>query len=165
MIEFCSVMKDIFQQSYWSIESKDSSKRLFTLFTFQTSTDVWKWSLKTEYRRRSKKKIKVFSNRKRVTKSVENTLVSKNFTRLTHIIRNVETQGEREIVLWLEWLRGQANKSIRRMPWHQEPKKDVTSCDKPRGGANIHRAVDFRMGKPSRAILCYCMMNQIVIWR
>ena len=24
----------------------------------------------------------------------------------------------------------QANKSIRRMPWHQEPMKDVTSCEK-----------------------------------
>ena len=22
------------------------------------------------------------------------------------------------------------------MPWHQEPMKDVTSCDKPRGAAN-----------------------------
>jgi len=22
------------------------------------------------------------------------------------------------------------------MPWHQEPKKDATSCDKLRGGAN-----------------------------
>ena len=30
----------------------------------------------------------------------------------------------------------QANKSTRRMPWHQEPKKDVTSCDKLRGAAN-----------------------------
>ena len=25
---------------------------------------------------------------------------------------------------------GQAIKSARGMPWHQEPKKDVTSCDK-----------------------------------
>ena len=25
---------------------------------------------------------------------------------------------------------GQANKSARGMPWHQEPMKDVTSCDK-----------------------------------
>ena len=33
---------------------------------------------------------------------------------------------------------GQAGKSARGMPWHQEPKKDVTSCEKPRGGANIH---------------------------
>ena len=33
---------------------------------------------------------------------------------------------------------GQAIKSARGMPWHQEPTKDVTSCDKPRGGANIH---------------------------
>ena len=30
----------------------------------------------------------------------------------------------------------QANKSTGRMPWHQEPMKDVTSCDKPRGAAN-----------------------------
>ena len=29
----------------------------------------------------------------------------------------------------------QANKSIWRMPWHWEPKKDVTSCDKLRGAA------------------------------
>ncbi len=32
---------------------------------------------------------------------------------------------------------GQAEKSARGMPWHQEPTKDVTSCDKPRVGANI----------------------------
>ena len=28
--------------------------------------------------------------------------------------------------------------------------KDVDSCDKPRGGANTRRSVDFRIGKPSR---------------
>ena len=33
---------------------------------------------------------------------------------------------------------GQAKKGARGMPRHQEPKKDVTSCEKPRGGANIH---------------------------
>ena len=32
----------------------------------------------------------------------------------------------------------QANKSIRRMPWHQEPTKDVISCEKLRGAANKH---------------------------
>ena len=31
---------------------------------------------------------------------------------------------------------GQAGKSARGMPWHQEPKKDVTSCDKPGGTAH-----------------------------
>ena len=31
---------------------------------------------------------------------------------------------------------GQARKSARGMPWHQEPKKDVTSCEKPRVAAN-----------------------------
>ena len=44
----------------------------------------------------------------------------------------------------------QAKKSTGRMPWHQEPKKDVTSCDKPRGAANKLRSGDFRMGKPTR---------------
>ena len=32
---------------------------------------------------------------------------------------------------------GQATKGARRMPWHWEPMKDVVSCDKPWGGANI----------------------------
>ena len=32
---------------------------------------------------------------------------------------------------------GQARKSARGMPWHQEPMKDVISCEKLRGGANI----------------------------
>jgi len=29
-----------------------------------------------------------------------------------------------------------SGKSARGMPWHQEPKKDVTSCDKPWGAAH-----------------------------
>ena len=33
---------------------------------------------------------------------------------------------------------GQAKKSARGMPWHQEPMKDVTSCEKLRGAANEH---------------------------
>ena len=43
----------------------------------------------------------------------------------------------------------QANKSARGMPWHQEPMKDVISCDKLRGAANELRSGDFRMGKPT----------------
>ena len=43
--------------------------------------------------------------------------------------------------------RGQANKSARGMPWHQEPKKDVTSCDKPRGAANTHYIRGFPNGE------------------
>ena len=30
----------------------------------------------------------------------------------------------------------QAIKSIGRMPWHQEPMKDATNCEKPRGAVN-----------------------------
>ena len=40
---------------------------------------------------------------------------------------------------------GQVKKGIRRMPWHWEPKKDVTSCDKLWLGANIRLPTDFRM--------------------
>ncbi len=32
---------------------------------------------------------------------------------------------------------GQAKKSAGRMPWHQEPKKDVVSCEKLRLGEQI----------------------------
>ena len=31
------------------------------------------------------------------------------------------------------------------MPRYMAPKKDVTSCEKPRGVANKHRSVDIRM--------------------
>ena len=44
---------------------------------------------------------------------------------------------------------GQAEKSARGMPWHQEPTKDVTSCDKPRLEANTQKGADFRMGQPA----------------
>ena len=51
----------------------------------------------------------------------------------------------RETSKWI-FLLGQAKKSARGMPWHQEPKKDVTSCDKPRGGANIRYIRGFPNG-------------------
>jgi len=39
----------------------------------------------------------------------------------------------------------QATKSIRGMPWYMAPKKDVTSCEKLRWGANIQWPADIRM--------------------
>ena len=44
---------------------------------------------------------------------------------------------------------GQATKSTRWMPRHQEAKKGVISCDKLRGAAHTRRSVDARMGKPT----------------
>ena len=47
-----------------------------------------------------------------------------------------ENQGPRKDFKMLKYalkrllVEVQAKKSIRRMPWHQEPKKDVTSCEK-----------------------------------
>ena len=55
---------------------------------------------------------------------------------------------------------GQANKGARGMPWHQEPMKDVISCDKLRGAANKLRSGDFRMGKPT---VRYLILNKIGI--
>ena len=45
----------------------------------------------------------------------------------------------------------QATKGLRRMPWYMAPKKDVTSCEKPRRGANILRPVDIRMRELSKS--------------
>ena len=71
----------------------------------------------------------------------------------THMVKNHETLSEQNRVTWgtpgtetskyreEEKSEGsfeevQAKKSTRRMPWHWEPTKDATSCEKPRGGAN-----------------------------
>ncbi len=35
------------------------------------------------------------------------------------------------------------------MPWYEKPKKDATTCDKPRIGGNNLRPEDFRMGQPA----------------
>ena len=59
--------------------------------------------------------------------------------------------------------KGQANKSARGMPWHQEPMKDVISCDKLRGAANKLRSGDFRMGKPAIVNLWQPTVNKIVV--
>ncbi len=59
----------------------------------------------------------------------------------------------RKLVLpvWcFERSRRRASKGARWMPWHQEPKKDVVGCEKPRGAASRLRAVDVRMGQPAR---------------
>ena len=50
------------------------------------------------------------------------------------------------------------------MPRHQEPTKDVTSCEKLRGAAHTQRSVDIRMGEPGRAILCQYILNKIGIY-
>ena len=42
----------------------------------------------------------------------------------------------------------QDRKGIRWMPRHRRAKKDVASCEKPRGGASNLRSVDIRMGQP-----------------
>ena len=76
-----------------------------------------------------------------------------------------ENQGPRKDFKMLKYalkrllVEVQAKKSIRRMPWHQEPTKDVTSCEKLRLGANIHRPADIRMGKPGKAIPYHRTVN------
>ena len=54
----------------------------------------------------------------------------------------------------------QAKKSARRMPWHWEPKKDATSCEKLRGAANKLRSVDVRMRKLYTWKTCNGILNK-----
>ena len=52
------------------------------------------------------------------------------------------------------------------MPWHQEPMKDVISCEKLWGGANIHRFIDIRMRKLIwREMVRYPYMSKVVYVR
>ena len=53
-----------------------------------------------------------------------------------------------KILLQLKLETRKSIKGARGMPRLSEAKKDVTSCDKPRGGANARRSADFRMGEP-----------------
>ena len=106
------------------VKFKGLSKKIRVNYNF---TERWKHS-------NSKKKDKTFSQRILITESIICYMKLKQFKKTN------ENQENRKV---------QANKSIRWMPWHQEPKKDVTSCEKLRGAANEHWSVDIRMGKPS----------------
>ena len=48
------------------------------------------------------------------------------------------------------------------MHWHHTPKKDVASCEKPRGAASRLRSVDIRMGEPGRGNARSSMDESIV---
>ena len=48
----------------------------------------------------------------------------------------------------------------RRMPWYMAPKKDVTSCEKLRRGANILRPVDIRMRELSASNIALLRIEQ-----
>ena len=49
------------------------------------------------------------------------------------------------------------------MPRHQEPMKDVISCDKPWVGANIHLSMDFRMRELNQSKKSdYLYMSKVV---
>ena len=58
----------------------------------------------------------------------------------------------------------QAKKSIWRMPWHWEPKKDVISCEKLRWAANKLRPADIRMWEHLWWRIIDHILNEIGIW-
>ena len=72
---------------------------------------------------------------------------------------NSSEQNNRFAKLTKRTRKVQAKKSTRRMPWHWEPKKDVTSCDKLRGAANELRSVDVRMRKLNTLKMYYRILN------
>ena len=51
------------------------------------------------------------------------------------------------------------------MPRRQEPKKDATNSDMPRGAVSEHRSGDFRMGKPSHRNGWLPSAESIGCWR
>ena len=56
---------------------------------------------------------------------------------------------DKEIKLQFELETRKSIKGVRGMPWLSEATKDVTSCEKPRGGANGRRSAGVRMGEPA----------------
>ena len=60
-----------------------------------------------------------------------------------HVLQ-VKQQGNKDALT--SKINGQATKSTRGMPWHREPMKDVTNCDKPRGAVSEHYIRGFPNG-------------------
>ena len=76
------------------------------------------------------------------------------------VFGSARKRGDKYGICGVDFDEGQAKKSARGMPWHQEPMKDVISCEKLRGAANELRSGDIRMGKPTAR---YRILNQIGI--
>ena len=62
---------------------------------------------------------------------------------------------DKEIKLQFELETRKSIKGVRGMPWLSEATKDVTSCEKPRGGANGRRSAGVRMGEPGMRKACH----------
>ena len=83
--------------------------------------------------------------------AVNNELNNMSCKKNLKIMVKIETKnGKSYLGFPVKWeveriINDQANKSVWWMPWHQAPKKDVTSCEKLRGVANRPRSVDIRM--------------------
>ena len=91
-------------------------------------------------------KTEQWKNDEIISKATEGASLIRRSKQIFFVELWVKLQFEREIgktsvtciILSENQKNGQANKSARGMPWHQEPKKDVTSCDKLRGAAHTH---------------------------
>ena len=60
-------------------------------------------------------------------------------------------KAKKQIIEPIDIIYGQATKSARGMPWHQEPKKDATNCEKPRGVVSRLRSVGVRMEQSGKS--------------
>ena len=69
--------------------------------------------------------------------------------RIYERVKNFKSMSKKSLILNnSNQVKGQAIKSVGRMTWHQEPKKDVTNCEKLRGAVNKQRSADIRIGEP-----------------
>ena len=67
---------------------------------------------------------------------------------------------DKEIKLQFELETRKSIKGVRGMPWLSEATKDVTSCEKPRGGANSRRSAGVRMGEPATRKVWHLIRGQ-----
>ena len=78
----------------------------------------------------------------------EKSRFDRNQIKLESNVSRTAFEPSDKILLQLKLETRKSIKGARGMPRLSEAKKDVTSCDKPRGGANARRSADFRMGEP-----------------
>ena len=92
------------------------------------------------------------------SKLKEEPKISQNACQSKKCLKQAFKEKARRNVSTLTCKNGQATKSTRGMPWHREPMKDVTNCDKPRGAVSERYIRGFPNGairqEESLVIIC-----------
>ena len=124
----------------------NGSSPLSSTGTAERSLTCWERKTSRTYRKREKSSERIEQSQR---------MCMQEYGHMQEYVNTRLCKGETETAKhtrrdWrlIERQRRKRTKARGGCPWLPEATKDVTSCDKPRRGANALRPADFRMGQP-----------------